>query len=179
MKTTRKLSKKFFYGLGLGALLGLLIGGLTVGVMKDRSLQTRMEEEKAVQEQLSLQRADSIREAQIVDYLDKTEKWTKTETDSVCDRALSGLYDALNGYDFTTLDAKADSLPLGRSHTWTTLKEAVERAKAPEVLKVLQTTRSPYSKDGTITISKYIDVLNQAAGYIPEKPADNNTTPQK
>ena len=112
---------------------------------------------------------------QLVDFLDKTGKWVKTETDSLFDGALTGLYDALNEYDFDVFTAKTDLLKLADSQQWNLLKESVERAKKPDVHNVLKTTRSPYSKDGTITIEKYIQVLDQAAGHIPDKNAAPTT----
>jgi hypothetical protein len=46
------------------------------------------------------------------------------------------------------------------------------------VLTVLKTTRTPYSKDGSITLEKYISVLDQTAGYIPEKGAAEAVKPE-
>ena len=111
-------------------------------------------------------------------YIDKTDKWVKAEADSLFDGALAGIFDALNEYDFDTFDAKTDSLHLTGSKQWQTLKAAVDRAKKPDVLTVLKTTRSPYSKDGSITLEKYISVLDQTAGYIPEKGAAEAVKPE-
>ena len=125
------------------------------------------------------QRADSLLHVQLVEYVEKTEKWTKAEADSLFNGALAGLYDALNEYDFDAFTAKTNALRLSDSRLWTTLKESVERAKKPDVLATLKTTRSPYSKDGSITIEKYIQVLDQTAGYIPDKNAAQAATPDQ
>ncbi|MBO4659065.1 MAG: hypothetical protein J5637_05535 [Prevotella sp.] len=174
-----KISKKFFYGLGFGVLMGIALGGYSGAFLKENAINKRLAEEAKQRELLEQQRADSLRHAQIVDYLDKAAKWTKTEADSLFDGALAGLYDAMNEYDFDAFTAKTDSLRLSDSQLWATLKESVERAKKPDVLTTLKTTRSPYSKDGSITIEKYIQVLDQTAGYIPDKNATQAASPDQ
>ena len=178
-KSSSKISKKFLFGLSLGALVGVALGWFVVGMVKENSINKRLALKQSQQEQIEMQRADSLRHVQIVDYLDKTEKWTKAETDSLFDGVLAGLFDAMNEYDFDAFSQKTDLLKLGDSSLWTTLKEAVERAKKPDVLNTLKSTRSPYSKDGTITIGKYIQVLDQTAGYIPDKNANQTTNPDQ
>ena len=166
-----KISRKFFYALGIGLVLGLLLGWMAGAWMKERAMNKKAEEETAMRIKAEKQRADSLRQAELVGYIDNTEKWVKAEADSLFDGALAGIFDALNEYDFDTFDAKTDSLHLTGSKQWKALKEAVDRAKKPDVLNTLKTTRSPYSKDGSITLEKYISVLDQTAGYIPEKGA--------
>ncbi len=176
-----KVSKKLLYGLAFGLVAGLLLGWMAGGWMGKRTLLAEMEKQKAEKERIEKLKADSLFTVQLVAYLDKTDKWVKTETDSLFNGALKGVYDALNEYDFNALDAKTDSLKLMGSTRWQTLKEAVDRAKKPDVLNTLKTTRSPYSKDGSITLDKYIGVLDQTAGHIPDKNAtqkDNSTNPQ-
>ena len=146
--------------------------------MKERAMNKKAEEETAMRITAEKQRADSLRQAELIGYIDKTDKWVKAEADSLFDGALAGIFDALNEYDFDTFDAKTDSLHLTGSKQWQTLKAAVDRAKKPDVLTVLKTTRSPYSKDGSITLEKYISVLDQTAGYIPEKGAAEAVKPE-
>ena len=173
-----KISKKFFYALGIGLVLGVLFGWMAGQWMKERAMNKKAEEETAMRIKAEKQRADSLRQAELVGYIDKTDKWVKAEADSLFDGALAGIFDALNEYDFDTFDAKTDSLHLTGSKQWQTLKAAVDRAKKPDVLTVLKTTRSPYSKDGSITLEKYISVLDQTAGYIPEKGAAEAVKPE-
>ena len=178
-KQPLKISRKLLYGLCIGLLLGLIPGWFAGSTLKENAINKRLAEEKAKKEQLEKQRADSLLHVQLVEYVEKTEKWTKAEADSLFNGALAGLYDALNEYDFDAFTAKTNALRLSDSRLWTTLKESVERAKKPDVLTTLKTTRSPYSKDGSITIEKYIQVLDQTAGYIPDKNAAQTATPDQ
>ena len=173
--------KKLLTRLGVGVLSGLLIGALTgwfLGVSHgEKVVNDKIAEEKAQKELLAKQQADSLRHVQIVGYLDSIPRLNKQDLDSLFDGKMSGLYDALNLYDFTLVQAMGDELMLEESRQWARLDSVINKVNENGAYrkKLLEMTKNEdeqhrkfFSPDGTITIDNYIRKLDEALRAVDQ-----------
>jgi hypothetical protein len=156
-------------------LAGLLIGGATGWWLGRNHGESSVRKEVEAQRLAELKRnqeiADSIENVRMAAYLDSIPNWKKAELDSVFDGKLAGLYDALNTYDFATVQEKGQEHDLDVSTQWhlldsvlSLMNEKVEYGK-----KLVEITKNEgedgkkfYSPDGTITLATFMNKLEEA-----------------
>ena len=115
--------------------------------------------------------ADSIENVRMAAYLDSIPNWKKAELDSVFDGKLAGLYDALNTYDFATVQEKGQEHDLDVSTQWHSLDSVLSlmNEKVEYGKKLVEITKNEgedgkkfYSPDGTITLATFMNKLEEA-----------------
>ena len=175
------IKKKLLTRVSAGVLAGLLVGALAGWFLGESHGETvvndKIAKEKERVEQLAKQQADSLCHIQIVGYLDSIPRLNKQDLDSLFDGRMSGLYDALNIYDFTTVQAMGEELMLGDSRQWARLDSVInmmneKRAYREKLLEMTKNEdeqkRKFFSPDGTITFDNYIKKLNEARGAVDQ-----------
>ena len=124
-----RVSKWSLYKIGAGLVAGLLIGGLAgwfSGVSHgENNVREEIRQAQLLEEKLAKERADSLLQVQMVNFLDSIPKWKKEEMDSVFEGKMGGLYDALNFYDFVKVQEKGAELSLEGSRQWQRLDSAI------------------------------------------------------
>ena len=107
----------------------------------------------------------------MVAYLDRIPNWKKAELDSVFNGKLAGLYDALNTYDFASVQIMGEELKLNASVQWHMLDSVLNlmNEKAEYGKKLAEITKNEdedknkfYSPDGTITLASFMKKLEEA-----------------
>jgi hypothetical protein len=106
----------------------------------------------------------------IVNYLDSVPNWKQKEMDSLFNGKLRGLYDALNTYDFATVQTRGEELRLGESKQWQALDSVINlmnekpeyRNKLFEITKNGEGDKKFFSPDGTITFATLFTKLEEA-----------------
>lgn len=169
------VSKMAIIRICVGLLAGLLIGGATGWWLGRNHGESSVRKEVEAQRLAELKRnqeiADSIENVRMAAYLDSIPNWKKAELDSVFDGKLAGLYDALNTYDFATVQEKGQEHDLDVSTQWhlldsvlSLMNEKVEYGK-----KLVEITKNEgedgkkfYSPDGTITLATFMNKLEEA-----------------
>lgn len=104
-----------------------------------------------------------------IKYLDEKDKWTKDELDKYPD--LEGLFEDLNGFNFSALEARKENL--SKSNNFKLILDAV-------VVNKNRTTFPDHfnsnPNDFTITVAKYIDVLKN---FTPKENNDQVNQAEK
>ena len=174
-----RVSKWSLYKIGAGLVAGLLIGGLAgwfSGVSHgENNVREEIRQAQLLEEKLAKEKADSLLQVQMVNFLDSIPKWKKEEMDSVFEGKMGGLYDALNFYDFVKVQEKGDELSLEGSRQWQRLDSAINvmNSKKEYAEKLKEITRNEdeqkrkfFSPDGSITIETFLKKLEEAKNAI-------------
>ena len=174
-----RVSKWSLYKIGAGLVAGLLIGGLAgwfSGVSHGESnVREEIRQAQLLEEKLAKEKADSLLQVQMVNFLDSIPKWKKEEMDSVFEGKMGGLYDALNFYDFVKVQEKGAELSLEGSRQWQRLDSAINvmisKKEYAEKLKEItrnedEQKRKFFSPDGSITIETFLKKLEEAKNAI-------------
>ena len=174
-----RVSKWSLYKIGAGLVAGLLIGGLAgwfSGVSHGESnVREEIRQAQLLEEKLAKEKADSLLQVQMVNFLDSIPKWKKEEMDSVFEGKMGGLYDALNFYDFVKVQEKGAELSLEGSRQWQRLDSAINvmisKNEYTEKLKEItrnedEQKRKFFSPDGSITIETFLKKLEEAKNAI-------------
>ncbi len=174
-----RVSKWSLYKIGAGLVAGLLIGGLAgwfSGVSHGESnVREEIRQAQLLEEKLAKERADSLLQVQMVNFLDSIPKWKKEEMDSVFEGKMGGLYDALNFYDFVKVQEKGAELSLEGSRQWQRLDSAINvmisKKEYAEKLKEItrnedEQKRKFFSPDGSITIETFLKKMEEAKNAI-------------
>lgn len=109
-------------------------------------------EQKAEAERIAREQA-AVAEA--LDYLQNHARWTRGESSSK--EMLSGLFDAINGYDTDKVKEIAAKVP---GYDWAPLISAMEKGVQTAKTRTGRNTYNRNEADTTITIAGYIDYLN-------------------
>ena len=174
-----RVSKWSLYKIGAGLVAGLLIGGLAgwfSGVSHgENNVREEIRQAQLLEEKLAKEKADSLLQVQMVNFLDSIPKWKKEEMDSVFEGKMGGLYDALNFYDFVKVQEKGAELSLEGSRQWQRLDSAINvmNSKNEYTEKLKEITRNEdeqkrkfFSPDGSITIETFLKKLEEAKNAI-------------
>ena len=174
-----RVSKWSLYKIGAGLVAGLLIGGLAgwfSGVSHgENNVREEIRQAQLLEEKLAKEKADSLLQVQMVNFLDSIPKWKKEEMDSVFEGKMGGLYDALNFYDFVKVQEKGAELSLEGSRQWQRLDSAINvmNSKKEYAEKLKEITRNEdeqkrkfFSPDGSITIETFLKKLEEAKNAI-------------
>ncbi len=174
-----RVSKWSLYKIGAGLVAGLLIGGLAgwfSGVSHgENNVREEIRQAQLLEEKLAKEKADSLLQVQMVNFLDSIPKWKKEEMDSVFEGKMGGLYDALNFYDFVKVQEKGAELSLEGSRQWQRLDSAINvmisKKEYTEKLKEItrnedEQKRKFFSPDGSITIETFLKKLEEAKNAI-------------
>ena len=174
-----RVSKWSLYKIGAGLVAGLLIGGLAgwfSGVSHgENNVREEIRQAQLLEEKLAKEKADSLLQVQMVNFLDSIPKWKKEEMDSVFEGKMGGLYDALNFYDFVKVQEKGAELSLEGSRQWQRLDSAINvmNSKKEYTEKLKEITRNEdeqkrkfFSPDGSITIETFLKKLEEAKNAI-------------
>ena len=174
-----RVSKWSLYKIGAGLVAGLLIGGLAgwfSGVSHgENNVREEIRQAQLLEEKLAKEKADSLLQVQMVNFLDSIPKWKKEEMDSVFEGKMGGLYDALNFYDFVKVQEKGAELSLEGSRQWQRLDSAINvmNSKNEYKEKLKEITRNEdeqkrkfFSPDGSITIETFLKKLEEAKNAI-------------
>lgn len=90
-----------------------------------------------------------------INYLENNEQWRKDTLDVINNHALEGLYDDLNTYDFMSIKTNWAS-KLDRSTRFQGILNLIRYCE----INGVTTFNGEYSHDGTITINKYLERIN-------------------
>lgn len=110
---------------------------------------------------------DSAYVNQLVKYLDNSDQWSQ---DSLYKYQLEKLYDAMNNFKFDDIIGLESNDSLIQSSKFSQLLTAISEAKSMGI-KVLSNVK-PYSRDGKITLSKYIEYIKDPSHFM-EKGSDD------
>ena len=173
-----RVSKWAIYRLLAGLFVGLVIGlgtGWWAGARYGKqAVREEMEQQRQAQEKRKQQETDSIMRRAIINYLDSVPNWKQKEMDSLFNGKLKGLYDALNTYDFTTVQSRGEELQLGESKQWQVLDSVLDRMnekpayreKLFEITKNGEGDKKFFSPDGTITFATLFAKLEEARNQV-------------
>jgi len=143
-------------------VLGLLCWGLTAlyGKIHDDkdangNNQAQIEETVNNNDSLENEQATMIDYQEAINYLENNEQWRKDTLDVINNHALEGLYDDLNTYDFMSIKTNWAS-KLERSTKFQGILNLIKYCEQNGVTSM----NGEYSHDGTITINKYLERIN-------------------
>ena len=143
-------------------VLGLLCWGLTAlyGKIHDDkdangNNQAQIEETVNNNDSLEQKEATMIDYQEAINYLENNEQWRKDTLDVINNHALEGLYDDLNTYDFMSIKTNWAS-KLERSTKFQGILNLIKYCEQNGVTSM----NGEYSHDGTITINKYLERIN-------------------
>ncbi len=163
-----------------GMAIGLIIGYFIGNWHGKWSAEKAAEIEKARQ----IAEADSIQKVNIVNYLDSTQQWRKTEMDSIFGGKLKGMYDSLNYFNLDNVYWKAEELGIANSMQLLRIDSAdkamiQDSEYYPKVKEITHnedsTGREFFSKDGTITLNYLFEYLKNAQQQVDEAKKKNQT----
>lgn len=110
---------------------------------------------------------DSAYVNQLVKYLDNSDQWSK---DSLNKYQLQNLYDAMNNYKFDDIIGLESNDSLKRSSKFSQLLAAINEIKNKGI--TVPSKVKPYSNDGKITLSKYIEYIKDPSHFKGEGSED-------
>ena len=110
---------------------------------------------------------DSAHVNQLVKYLDNSNQWSK---DSLNKYQLQNLYDAMNNYKFDDIIGLGSNDSLMQSSKFSQLLAAINEIKNKGI--TVPSKVKPYSNDGKITLSKYIEYIKDPSHFKGEGSGD-------